>query len=393
VLKTSENGSTILDFTYGDGRGWPAAADGGGHSLVSLPDALARHAEGALDYGRHWRASAVIGGSPGTADTAWPPSLILNEFCANADLTEDWIELYNQSNEAVSLQDWYLSDDFDNLKKWPLPNLSIHGQGHLAVYPTGFALSRNGEAVILSYLPGKANVDRVVDAIRFQAQETNQSLGRDPDASPDWATMTPTRDQSNAPGIVSIGIDEVMYHPTAQPGSTETTAGEYLELSNPAEAAVPLWNEIGSWRLSGGIDFVFPAGSMIPAQGRLLVVGFDPSDATARDAFLSQYSLPAADVELTGPYTGQLSNRGDRITLEKPFGIDPADRTVYWVVMDEVIYFDQDPWPSEADGEGKVLQRIQQARPGNDPSNWHAGDPTPGKTAPPYSAIGDWMLH
>ncbi|MDX9753499.1 MAG: lamin tail domain-containing protein, partial [bacterium] len=80
VLKTSENGSTILDFTYGDGRGWPAAADGGGHSLVSLPDTLARHAEGALDYGRHWRASAVIGGSPGTADTAWPPSLILNEF-------------------------------------------------------------------------------------------------------------------------------------------------------------------------------------------------------------------------------------------------------------------------------------------------------------------------
>jgi hypothetical protein len=37
---------TVAEFEYGDGRGWPPAADGGGHSLVPLDTALLEEPQG-----------------------------------------------------------------------------------------------------------------------------------------------------------------------------------------------------------------------------------------------------------------------------------------------------------------------------------------------------------
>src|SRR6266536_1205744 len=56
-LKTGAGGSVIFSFDYSEGRGWPVAANGAGHSLVPLDSALAGQASGALDYTGNWRAS------------------------------------------------------------------------------------------------------------------------------------------------------------------------------------------------------------------------------------------------------------------------------------------------------------------------------------------------
>ena len=48
---------TIAEFEYGDGRGWPLSADGGGHSLVPLDSALLDEPQGSLNYPGNWRAS------------------------------------------------------------------------------------------------------------------------------------------------------------------------------------------------------------------------------------------------------------------------------------------------------------------------------------------------
>jgi hypothetical protein len=84
---------------------------------------------------------------------------------------------------------------------------------------------------------------------------------------------------------------------------------------------------------------------------------------------------------LVGPWTGSLSNSSARVALEKSQpGENPAS-PIAWVVVDEVIYSNLAPWPTNADGHGSVLQRVhaEAGYSGNDPTNWLGAPPTPGK--------------
>src|SRR5690606_3124978 len=55
VLSSPGDDEDLISVEYSDGRGWPQAADGAGHSLVPVhPD----RADAPLDYGGAWRASA-----------------------------------------------------------------------------------------------------------------------------------------------------------------------------------------------------------------------------------------------------------------------------------------------------------------------------------------------
>ncbi|MEM7395775.1 MAG: lamin tail domain-containing protein, partial [Verrucomicrobiota bacterium] len=124
-LRNSAWGYEVASFTYNDGRGWPPAADGAGHSLVPLwpNDEL-------LDYGDNWRASTWRHGSPGGADPPPIVDVVLNEIIAHTDVTNgppgydsnDQLELFNTMATNISLADWYLSDDPDDLKKWAIPS-------------------------------------------------------------------------------------------------------------------------------------------------------------------------------------------------------------------------------------------------------------------------------
>ena len=121
-------GRELASFTYGDGRGWPLAADGAGHSLVPL--AFDSQTNGVLDYGGNWRASAYRDGSPGRADPAPVRDVLLNELMAHTDYTNgapwqdsnDWIELFNATSNGIAFTaNWYLSDDSEDLKRWAIP--------------------------------------------------------------------------------------------------------------------------------------------------------------------------------------------------------------------------------------------------------------------------------
>ena len=49
----------------------------------------------------------------------------------------DWIEIYNPGQAEVSLADWHLSDDPDDLMRWKFPPVTIPGQGFLLVFASG----------------------------------------------------------------------------------------------------------------------------------------------------------------------------------------------------------------------------------------------------------------
>jgi hypothetical protein len=384
---------TVVEFTYGDGRGWPQSADGGGHSLVPLNSAVLAEPQGSLNYAGNWRASTYMNGSPGQDDPAPPATVLLNEFVANPQLPNplqpgqtgsDWIELYNPTEASVNLAGWYLSDNAQEPRKWAIPAVTIPAHGYVTfdgttsfgAGSTGFGLSKDGEDLVLSYLPGTA-ADRVVDCIRFAAQEQGVSLGRYPDGGPYWFRLEPSHNVVNKNPILDVIIDEIMYHPI-------DPYDQYVELYNPTSKPVDLHSAGVSWRLSGTIGYTFPAGASIPAGGRLVVVGFDPAVEISRcSAFIAAYHATSLTptVTVVGPWTGNLANQGERVALEKSQPGDNPASPIAWVIVDEVIYSNVAGWPAAADGQGSALQRVhaEAAYSGNDPTNWKAAPPTPGK--------------
>ncbi|MEI6971100.1 MAG: lamin tail domain-containing protein, partial [bacterium] len=166
-------GLTNAVFTYNDGRGWPLAADGAGHSLVPLSSTVDSQTNGVLDYGGNWRASAYRDGSPGRADPEPVRDIAMNEVMSHTDYTNgalwqdsnDWIELFNASSNTVAFTtNWYLSDNADDLKKWMIPGSnSVASSNWITFFEvdgfhpatnSGFGLNKGGEEVYLSYLPG-----------------------------------------------------------------------------------------------------------------------------------------------------------------------------------------------------------------------------------------------
>jgi hypothetical protein len=122
----------------------------------------------------------------------------------------------------------------------------------------------------------------------------------------------------------------------------------------------------------------------------LVVVSFDPMAHPAMlAAFRAQYGLPAS-VSIYGPYTGKLDNGGESVQLFKPdCSCSPDQSLASSVLVDQLDYADVFPWPIEADGAGSSLQRRRPYQYGNDPVNWKAAAPTPGRANVPGSTYTD----
>ena len=98
--------------------------------------------------------------------------------------------------------------------------------------------------------------------------------------------------------------------------------------------------------------FQFPDGAIVVPGGHT-VVAADPK------AFKSRYGFKP-----TGKYIRSLSNNGETVTLSDALGNE----------IDSVTFKDKAPWPSEADGSGRSLSRVDSTNggDGNDPENWKA---------------------
>lgn len=112
-------------------------------------------------------------------------------------------------------------------------------------------------------------------------------------------------------------------------------------------------------RIDGGVSYTFPSGFNLPAGEKLWLVSFDPADTTLLNLFCSTYGLVAANETFLGPYSGHLSNEGERVAIEWSQASDdplnPLDNS--WAILDELYYFNQSPWPDDAAGTGYPLVR------------------------------------
>ena len=144
-------------------------------------------------------------------------AVVINEVLASNGHTmtdpqgeyDDWIELYNRGNAPVNLGGMYLTDDPAEPTKWQFPKNSaaqttIPAHGYLLVWAdnevgdaglhAAFKLSAGGESVALFDQDGMT----LIDSVTFDAQRTDISYGRFPDAVDTWSALTfPTPGMQN----------------------------------------------------------------------------------------------------------------------------------------------------------------------------------------------------
>ncbi|MDG5814254.1 CotH kinase family protein [Chitinispirillales bacterium ANBcel5] len=182
---------------------------------------------------------------------SYSQELHLNEIMASNSMTcsdedgdyEDWIEIYNSSNRAISLEGYGLSDRRDDPFMWIFPAITIEPQGFLLVWASGkdrddpsgelhsnFRISRSGEWVILT------NPDEVrVDELPATEIPTDISIGRYPDGNREggwhfFENPTPLRTNtteshdgildppefSQSPGFYNSDIHLSINHPNSE---------------------------------------------------------------------------------------------------------------------------------------------------------------------------------
>ncbi|MBX3732799.1 MAG: CotH kinase family protein [Verrucomicrobiae bacterium] len=404
-------GEVLLDFEYL--RDWQPATDGHGFSLVVVDPNAPREAWG---LSSQWRASAEPLGSPGRPDPEPPrfPIVRVNEVLAHSDPPQlDAIEIHNAGDELADLGGWYLTDDFRNPMQFRIPDGVGLVPGGFVVFdesdfntgaPGSFALSSLGEEVYLFSADAGGRLTGYVDGFAFGPTENGVSFGRHVNYAGEWqlvAQSVQTFGATNAePRVGPVVLHEVMYNPAPFIPGQNNTRDEYIELRNRTAEEIPLFDPVvptNTWRLRSGVSFDFPEDTVLPAFGHLLVVGFDPASSHGElQEFRSVYSL-TPDVVILGPFSGRLNNAGERLRLLKPDPpqTDPGNSPgmVPYVEVDRLDYGNSAPWPPEANGTGRSLQRLVDDFHGNDPYNWDAGLPTPGavNVRSPRDSNGDGL--
>jgi len=125
--------------------------------------------------------------------------LVVNEFMADNDNVvideageyDDWLEIYNPTDQDVFLSGMYLTDNPDELTKWQFPfgGVALAIGSYLLVWCDNdpqqgplhatFKLSADGEFIALVDVDGVT----VIDSLSFGSQTTDFAYGRYPDGS------------------------------------------------------------------------------------------------------------------------------------------------------------------------------------------------------------------
>lgn len=180
--------------------------------------------------------------------------IIISEFMAinsngitDEDLEHsDWIELYNNTENAIDLQGWYLTDDAANLKQWQFPSITIPKGGYLLVFASGknridpakslhtnFKLSGSGEFLVIS--EPDTTISHAYQPL-YPAQQQDVSYGLFQGQEVFFTTATPLLANiagsipfaptfSHSRGFYDAAIDVTLSNPDANASIYYTTNG------------------------------------------------------------------------------------------------------------------------------------------------------------------------
>lgn len=226
----------------------------------------------------------------------------------------DVIELHNESDNAISLNGLFLSDDATKKDKWAFPDVSIEPDQYLIVYASGknrtegtelhasFSLSADGESVVISDSQG-----RLIDRMSYGATEADVSWSL---TSGQWTdSLPPTPGFSNdSSGVARVDkeltdansyrvyINEVMASTRATNDESSGQSNDWVELYNASNSVV----DLSGWGLSDNAGrprkWQFPDGASI-GPGEYMLVYLSGNDGLTDGRYHTSFSLSSSGSE------------------------------------------------------------------------------------------------
>ncbi|MCK4678268.1 MAG: lamin tail domain-containing protein, partial [Bacteroidales bacterium] len=396
-LKGSWTPDGFYDPGWGGGVEHAPFYDDGTHGDVTPGDHIfATQYDLAVDYGantwewgvndqdHNWVAGnwqfTIPDSLPQTLTHIFPgiPDLVITEIMYNppeagTDSLE-FVEVYNNTTEAVELENYYFSQGFVfsfpqyQLNAGDFVLIAVNAEammntfGVTALEWTSGGLSNGGEDIILM-----DNLNRMVDIVDY---DDSPPWPTEPDGNgPSLVFCDPSQDNSipdfwsssmdytgvNAAGdsiyaspgtgcIYSppdVVITEIMYNPP----ETGTDSIEFIEIYNNE----PVPTNLNGFKLTKSVSFTFP--NITLAVGEYLVIAYD------QEAFENTFGFSPLEWA-----SGSLSNTGGEVELNDAYGF----------TTDYVPYDDEAPWPPEANGFGPSLTFCDPSYDNSIPDFWSA---------------------
>jgi hypothetical protein len=415
---TSQNTATSLHASFGlsDGETIRLVDSDGTTVLDSiLPPTLSDN----TSYGRitdgndTWNVFDISSPNTSNGSTSSIANLRVIEVSYHTDSpNKDTVEIYNPTSSPVDIAGWYLTDNKNSPKKFKITSGTVPANGYLTIEanvevagqykfgtdssdPNLFEFSEHGEEVYLFSGDG-TNLTGYSNGFAFGAghNANNTVMGSETGtgstsipyitSSADGARQVitlakkPTLGRANAAPLVGpVVISEIKYNGTGD--------AEWIELKNITSSAVKLYDPVhpeNCWKVSG-LEYQFPANTEMPANGVLMLV----PNTVEIDTFRSDNGISTAVAILQWGATATLEDLGEKLQIERPGNPEPAPSTfVPYYVIDAVGYSNAAPWPTDASGTGKSLQRITLTSFGDDAANWQSGTSTPGVALSPMES-------
>ncbi len=178
--------------------------------------------------------------------------LVINEIMASNktgikdeyDEFDDWIEIYNSSEEPLRLGDFTLTNDTLLPKKWQMPDKYIQPGEFIILWAdnqewqgenhTNFTLDKDGGTLRLF-----SSNDALENELIYNEQTSDISIGREFDAADNWIYFnSPTPGASNSTTSIDENLFSNSFNIYPNPAN-----GEYVNLSEKMDYSV--FNSLG----------------------------------------------------------------------------------------------------------------------------------------------------